>query len=571
MILFKVLRYKNLLSTGNQFTELNLASNKSTLIVGKNGHGKSTIIEALTFGLFGRAFRNINKPTLVNSINQRDCVVEIEFEANSKDYKIIRGIKPNIFEIWCNGKLINQDSSSGDYQKYLEKNILKMNFKSFTQIVILGNASFTPFMQLSAADRRSIIEDILDIQIFSAMNTIAKNKLQAIKDSIHDIRSELKMIEAKKAIVGKTIDSLESANETRFKQLNSEISEAKQKLIELESRKEELEGKKNDLTGHLSALPALRDKHSKMVKIQAKVEHNLESQNKHKGFYHDNSTCPQCKQQIDEGFKATIVSEVENKIETFQRNLKEIESKISEIIDEIHKLDRMNSELDDTRRNLAITDNTIKMKKSDIKRLEQEIEYLQESDTLLVENKEHLKTLNVNEKKQNDLLEQDLNQRQYLEMILDLLKDGGIKTKIIKQYLPIINKQINKYLTAMDFFVNFTIDESFSETIKSRHRDIFSYENFSEGEKMRIDLALMFTWRVIAKKKNSVSTNLLILDEVFDSSLDGNGTEDFMKIISELNDGTNIFVISHMGDRLYDKFDRVIKFEKVKSFSRIVE
>jgi DNA repair exonuclease SbcCD ATPase subunit len=461
LILFRNVKWKNLLSTGNNFTEIKLDNRDNTLVVGENGSGKSTLLDALCFGLFGKAFRSINKPNLVNSINQKDCIVEVEFDTNNKSYKIIRGIKPNKFEIYCNGDMINQEAASRDYQDFLERFVLKMNYKSFTQIVILGSASFTPFMQLSASDRRTIIEDLLDIQIFSTMNGLVKDRLSNNKDLIANQKHEIDLTQQKYDLKKKHIDELKQTNEDKVKEYDTEI-----------------QCHSDTISSLLSNVATLT---SETEELQLVVASKIDTETKQK--------------LVDELKNSKVGSETE----------------------------------------------------------EQQLKVLKDS----------LSTLQSNLK---DLIEE----KTYYETASNLLRDSGIKTKIVRQYLPIINKLVNKYLASLDFFVNFNLDESFKETIKSRHRDDFSYHNFSEGEKQRIDMALMLTWRAIAKLKNSSNTNLLILDETFDSSLDTNGTEELMKLLHMLED-VNLFVISHKGDILQDKFMNVIRFEKVKNFSRMVK
>ncbi|MEX0598567.1 MAG: ATP-binding protein, partial [Candidatus Paceibacterota bacterium] len=558
MLIFNAVKWKNLLSTGNQFIELDFIKSKNVLMVGENGSGKSTVLDALCFGLFGKAFRNINKPTLVNSINQKDCVVVVNFTYGSQNYEIIRGIKPNIFEIWCNGILVNQDSSTRDYQDYLEKYILKMNYKSFTQIVILGSASFTPFMQLSAADRREIIEDLLDIQIFSRMNVVTKDKLQINKEEGERCRYDIKLWDEKSKFILKTLDSLKQNNKMKLELLVKEkddIIDDKKKLeLKIFGLNEEKETKVSEYIG----IHELRNKHKNFVGLQNKIENNLSIHRKNVDFYHENDNCPTCLQIIDKTFKTSIITKTTKKVEELSNGLSDLETKINEIVENINKLDSVGKSIEDIEWNIGKNVVTLEYYNKSISKLDKDISLLSEADNIIEENTQEYNKIQIEKNVSETKLEEILTERQYFEMILNLLKDGGIKTKIIKQYLPIINKQINKYLAALDFFVNFTIDENFNEIIKSRFRDEFSYENFSEGEKMRIDLALLFTWRIVAKMKNSINTNLLILDEVFDSSLDNNGTDEFMKILNTLTNNMNVFIISHKGDQLFDKFEKII-------------
>ena len=570
MILFKVIRWKNFLSTGNVFTEIKIDETSNALIIGENGAGKSTILDALTFALFGKAFRKINKPGLVNSVNEKGCEVQIEFNTNGKEYKVVRGIKPNLFQIYCDGILLNQDSASKDYQEHLEKFILKMNYKSFTQIVILGSASFTPFMQLSPADRRTVIEDLLDIQIFSSMNQIAKQRMSANKDMLERNRLELSAAEDKRSYIEKTITSLKQNNQDKKISLQQSLDghiksldSAKKVIVDLESERDTL---LNQATEHST----LKERHRKLIAYQSKMETNLSRYDKDKSFYCDNDNCPTCRQPIASDFKDGIVKETEEKIGELNGGLTKISEEISACIDKINEIDHLLKKVDNVRNLITSHKSKISSLVSMMNDVEDQIEQLDGSDKLMVENEGEFETV----KELIDTLSKNkielLSERQLIETAINLLKDGGIKTKIIKQYLPIINKQINKYLSQMGFFVNFNINESFEETIKSRYRDEFSYHNFSEGEKMRIDLALLFTWRSIAKMRNSVNTNLLVLDEVFDGSLDGNGTDEFLKIMWSMIADTNTFVISHKTDALIDKFQKIYRFEKYKNFSRLI-
>jgi DNA repair exonuclease SbcCD ATPase subunit len=569
MIIFKSVRWKNFLSTGNIFTEIKLNETANALIIGENGAGKSTILDALTFSLFGKAFRKINKPGLVNSVNQKGCVVEIEFDTNGKAYKVIRGIKPNVFEIYCDGLLLNQDSASRDYQEHLEKFVLKMNYKSFTQIVILGSASFTPFMQLSPADRRTVIEDLLDIQIFSTMNIITKQKLVANKDLLERNRIELVSKEEKKVFIEKTLSSLKTNNEEKKKHLQSQIELLGSSYDRLGSDIEELEKERVQLVSQFPDHTKFKDRHRKLVGLQAKIEANLGRFEKEHSFFCDNNTCPTCSQSLDQTFKAEKIKDAETKITELEKGLGEINTQIEDAINSIAEVDRVMKKIDSITGDISVKRKERMHLGSTINDLEDQVDALDNADKIVIDNQTELdETILLIETMSKDR-EALLNDRKYIETAINLLKDGGIKTKIIKQYLPIINKLINKYLAQMGFFVNFNIDESFEETIKSRYRDEFSYHNFSEGEKMRIDLALLFTWRSVAKMRNSVNTNLLILDEVFDGSLDGNGTDEFLKIMWSMIGDTNTFVISHKTDQLFDKFQKVYRFSKIKNFSQL--
>ena len=569
MINFKVIRWKNFLSTGNIFTEVELNKTSNTLIVGENGAGKSTILDAITFALFGKAFRKINKPGLINSVNEKNCVVEIEFENNGKSYKIIRGIKPNVFEIYMNDTMINQDSASRDYQEYLESTILKMNYKSFTQIVILGSASFTPFMQLSPSDRRTVIEDLLDIQIFSTMNVIVKQKLQSNKEQLERNRIELSAKEDKKTYVEKTLASMKTNNDEKLKELESQkehYNEEKKKLL---THVETIAKERDELIQKIADLPKSRQEHTDCLKRIAEWESDQKRKEKEKDFYNHSDNCPTCKQKIDELFKKTRVDDLNNEIQSYMTGLFDNRLLVDFLARKIVDMENFAKKIDVITNEIKTSKNTMMHFISMINENEDAIDKLLHSDKLINDSKEELKNVTQDLITLGYRKEELLNERQYIETALVLLKDGGIKTKIIKQYLPIINKLINKYLSQMGFFVNFNINEQFEETIKSRYRDEFSYQNFSEGEKMRIDLALLFTWRSIAKMRNSVNTNLLLLDEVFDGSLDANGTDEFLKIMWGMLSDTNTFVISHKTDQLSDRFQRTLKFEKHKNFSRI--
>ena len=569
MIIFKVIRWRNLLSTGNLFTEIKLNEHQNALIVGDNGAGKSTILDALCFALFGKPFRKINKPMLVNSVNEKGCEVQIEFTTNNKEYKIVRGIKPNIFEIYCDGTMINQDSTTKDYQEHLEKFVLKMNYKSFTQIVILGSASFVPFMQLSPSDRRAVIEDLLDIQIFSVMNVIVKQKSVMNKQALEVNRVSLNAKEEKKVYVEKTLESLRQNNEEKKLDWMVQLVSFSKAMSETQESITSLEEERAAILARATGSKALRDKHTKLVSLSSKIDTNLKNTKKDLAFYCDNDNCPTCRQPIDASFKATEVKSGEDKIAEYESGLIAISEQITSTIKSIEEVDDLLMQAEKIRSDIQKDKLHISSLEKRISEIEEELEQLEHADKIVTDNRtELIDTINEIDrltKEKQDLL----TERQFIETAIHLLKDGGIKTKIIKQYLPIINKHINKYLAKMGFFVNFNINEQFEETIKSRYRDEFSYQNFSEGEKTRIDLALLFTWRAIAKMRNSVNTNLLILDEVLDGSLDNNGTDEFLKIMWDMLGDTNTFVISHKSDMMQDKFQKTFKFEKVKNFSRL--
>ena len=570
MIIFRAVRWKNLLSTGNYFTEIKLDSNANTLVVGENGSGKSTMLDALCFGLFGKAFRNVNKPQLINSINGKDCVVEIELDCNNKSYKIVRGIKPNVFEIYQNGDLLNQDAAIRDYQEYLEKFILKMNYKSFTQIVILGSASFVPFMQLSASDRRNIIEDLLDIQIFSTMNSLVKDKLSTNKDATGTKKYDIDLTKQKYDLEKKHVDELKQNNDDKVKEYESEILNSNQTIQALHAEIANASGQVELYSTDVALQTETEVKVKKLGKLESQIESNLSKFQKDISFFQHNDDCPTCRQSIATEFKEGQIQSLQTKTTQCEQGLKDLEAKLLDEQAKLNKIADTQKTIQRLQIQIATKNTSIVEVNKYIVKIEKEIlalkvtkgsTQLQESQLLELAS-------------QLTQLESDLKllieEKTYYEAATSLLRDTGIKTKIIKQYLPIINKLVNKYLSSLDFFVNFNLDESFKETIKSRHRDDFSYHNFSEGEKQRIDMALMLTWRAVAKLKNSSNTNLLILDETFDSSLDTTGTEELMKILHML-EGVNLFVISHKGDILQDKFLNVIRFGKEKNFSRILK
>lgn len=569
MITFQTVRWKNFLSTGNAFTEIDLCRSANTLILGKNGAGKSTILDALTFGLFGKPYRKINKPQLINSINQNNCLVEILFTIQSKHYKVIRGIKPNVFQIFCNNELINQNSSSSDYQEVLEKNILKLNYKSFTQVVILGSASFVPFMQLTAADRRSIIEELLNINIFSSMNSIVKTRLTQIKDRQKDVEYTVNLTKEKIELQKENIEQSKKNSILEIEKKQKDI-EDNEKLIETYSSAIELlQEEVTKMSESISDEQSVTSKNTKLYTFQSKLEDNIKKFNKEIKFFESNDTCPTCYQTIGDGIKHSHIDEKKNKVQEVNTALSKLDEEIQKVNDRLIEIGKKQKEINKKNSEVIKMNAEITSINKYIRKAKQEILELQNKNTNIDTDDEKIKHLNDELAKAQLIVEELSIDKHYHEYAATLLKDTGIKTKIIKQYLPIMNKLINKYLTSMDFFVNFNLNENFEETIKSRHRDEFSYASFSEGEKMRIDLALLFTWRQVAKIKNSTNTNLLILDEVFDSSLDTVGTEEFLKLLNEMDNNTNVFVISHKGDQLFDKFRSVIKFTKKNNFSVI--
>jgi len=572
MILFQKIKWKNFLSTGAHFTEIDFTKSNNTLIIGHNGAGKSTILDALCFGLFGKPFRKINKPQLLNSVNGKEAVVEVHFNIGQKKYKVIRGIKPNVFEIYLNDVLLNQDAAAKDYQEILENNILKLNYKSFTQVVILGSASFVPFMQLSASDRRAIIEDLLDIQIFSSMNNVIKEKNSAIKEELNKAKYAISLTEEKITLQKQNIEEHKKNHDAEIKRKLDEIEKSKTQMSTLQGDIQLINKHITVLQNKVGDKKEKLDKKSKsLFQIKGKVQTNIDRNQKEIDFYENNHDCPTCKQSITPEWKDSQVQEKSEKITTQKTGLVEIEQELNKVTTEIKSITDILSHISEHNGEVIKHTSTISAINNYISKLNTEIDELTKKQTNTEGSDQKLTELNASLEEHRKSYEASLTEKHYHEFAGTLLKDGGIKTRIIKQYLPIMNKLINKYLKAMDFFVNFNINENFEETIKSRHRDDFSYANFSEGEKMRIDLALLFTWRQIAKLKNSTNTNLLILDEVFDSSLDTVGTEEFLKLIQEMGADTNVFVISHKGDQLFDKFRSVIKFEKKNNFSRIAK
>jgi DNA repair exonuclease SbcCD ATPase subunit len=571
MIIFQKVRWKNFLSTGNSFTEIDLTRSTNTLIVGHNGAGKSTILDALTFGLFGKPFRKINKPQLMNTINNSDCVVEIEFKIGKKQYRVVRSIKPNAFEIYCDAVLVNQDAKAKDYQEHLEKFILKLNYKSFTQVVILGSASFVPFMQLSPADRRAIIEDLLDIQIFSSMNAIVKNKISTIKDEQKTVDYTVKLTTEK---INLQKQNLEENKKNHLVEINKKVKEVTDNDTYLNKVAKDIvliQKHIKQLTDKISDKTTVASRSTKLITLQSKFEDNVRKLNKEISFYENNDNCPTCQQAIATETKDSQVTGKQLKITEITTATTKLEQELQNVYGRLEEIEGVQKHINAHNSEIVKLNTQVSSINTYNAKLLKEIAELRTRTVSTENDDEKLKVLNAELQEAETLAEKLSLDKQYHEFAATLLRDTGIKTKIIKQYLPVMNKLINKYLTSMDFFVNFNLNESFEETIKSRHRDEFSYASFSEGEKMRIDLALLFTWRQIAKMKNSVNTNLLVLDEVFDSSLDGVGTEEFLKLLNSLDNSTNVFVISHKGDQLFDKFRSVIKFQKTNNFSQVVK
>ena len=568
MITFRCVKWKNFLSTGNQFTEIQLDYAPTTLIIGENGAGKSTILDALCFALFNKPFRNISKSQLVNSVNGNGTIVEVEFNVNNKDVKVVRGIKPNKFEVWVGGTMINQDANARDYQKHLEQQILGLNYRSFTQVVILGSSTFVPFMQLSTKARREVVEDILDIKIFSLMNFLLKNKNKSLLEDIRDVEYNYDLTKEKVNLQEKFIEEVVN-NKSAL------IAENQQKLWDnrstIDYRKDDvkaLEIDNENLSFDAEEKLKVEQKLKKLTQTEAALQNRKSEHDRQIQFFQNNDECPSCEQPITESTKqtqiesrTTKIGEIENGIADLQRMESEEQDRLQSILTDLETIRKNDVE------KAKILSSIAELEKFNAK-LEKDIEAYQngsvsEEDKIkLAELKGQIKSIEEQKSKLNE-------DKFYIDVARNLLQDSGIKTKIVKQYLPIMNKLVNTYLSSMDFFVNFNIDENFNETIKSRFRDEFSYASFSEGEKMRIDLALLFTWRAIAKMKNSTNTNLLILDEIFDSSLDNAGTDDFLKILNTF-DKQNVFVISHKQDMLFDKFRNIIQFKKEQNFSRMV-
>ena len=571
MINFHRIRWKNVLSTGQNFIEIHLKRNSTTLIVGENGSGKSTILDALTFSLFGKAFRNINKAQIINSINDRNCLIETEFSIGRKNYLVRRGIRPSRFEIEVDGKMINQDAKARDYQEHLEKNILKLNYKSFTQIVILGSTSFIPFMQLKSNDRRIIIEDLLGIQIFSTMNLLLKGKVSNLKNEQYQNELDFAKTENALELQEEYISKMKKSNKQFIADNQKKIKESHEQIEQYNSHIATCDKDILILQKLVNDFDKEEKKHQTLEKYQDEIEKNVKKLENEIEFYNKNTDCPTCNQTIDDVHRKCEIHTKEEKKTELGEAIGKIGMEISASLDLI-------SEMQTTQENITEVQSTVTKHNASIfainqyiEKINEEIKQLNEKGADVSDASIKLKELKSEQKNFLLLKEQHSNLHSLYDTAGVLLKDSGIKTLIVKKYLPIMNKLINKYLASMDFYISFNLDESFSETIKSRFRDIFTYASFSEGEKMRIDLSLLFTWRAIAKLKNSMSTNLLILDEVFDSSLDEDGTSDFLKIIHALGGDSNVFVISHKGEILHDKFKHIIKFEKIKNFSRIVQ
>jgi len=562
-------RWKNFLSTGNTFTEIKLNSDSTTLIIGENGAGKSTILDALCFGLFGKAFRNINKMQLVNTVNGSAALVEVEFSIGSKNVKIIRGIKPNVFEIYINDKMYNQDANARDYQKYLEQQILKLNYRSFTQVVILGSSTFVPFMQLKARHRREVVEEILDIQIFSLMNMLLKQRLKTIDEDYKEVDHKYSLLEQEVNLKEKYIEDLQENKRNLLVGKSNLMAGNEEEVFKKKRRITDLQDDIESMHEKISNASKIEDKFTKLKDIQSQLKEKHRAHSRLVGFFESNEDCPTCQQHIDEIFKSTMISKKKNEADKLSTGMDGLKDELNATKAKIVIINEVNQNIQSNNVEIAKENSSMGELEKFNSKLRCEIKHLETGNV----EENDIKEIEKLKQALSDLLKTKSNLREektYAEASRSMLTDTGIKTKIIKQYLPIMNKLINTYLTSMEFYVNFTLDENFEETIKSRYRDDFSYTSFSEGEKMRIDLALLFTWRAVAKMKNSTNTNLLILDEIFDSSLDGTGTDEFLKILNTLGD-ENVFVISHKQDQLVDKFRNTIRFDKVKNFSHVTK
>ena len=570
MIYFKKLRWRNFLSTGNQFLEVDLAKSPSTLIIGTNGAGKSTMLDALCFALFNRAFRDIKKEQLVNTINSNDCEVECEFETANKKYRIVRGIKPNKFEIYCNDVMLNQDASNVDYQNTLEQNILKCNYRAFCQVVILGSTSYEPFMHLRARYRREVVEEILDIRVFSHMDLLLRQKQGELNKSVIDVKHRYDLMTEKYELQKKHFDEIKNRDTTDIENRKQQLKENEQSNYEYNQKLQLLNEKIISTKAEVWGAEKYTRKSNELNKLESKIETNLSSHKKTLSFFQNNDNCPTCTQSIDEQFKLNKINSEANKISELEQGLTQLVVEMGKTNEKINEYKVVEKKLNELDISVAKINTSISEINRHSNRLDNEIAKLENDDTNTNVVQKELEKIQKDLKDVNVEKQKAVEEKKYIDIAREILNDTGVKANIIKKYLPIMNNLINKYLQSMDFFVNFHLDEEFNETIKSRFRDTFNYNSFSEGEKLRIDLALLFTWRTIAKMKNSTNTNLLILDEIFDSSLDGQGTDDFFKILKTLTN-ENTFIISHKGDILFDRFTNIIKFEKYKNFTRLAQ
>ena len=568
MIIFKKIRYKNFLSTGNTPIEIDLGKSPTTLIIGQNGSGKSTLLDALCWALFNKPFRIIKKEQMINTINSSDCEVEIEFDVGTKQYRVKRSVKPNLFEIYENGILLNQDASSIDYQKYLEQNIMKLNYRSFIQVVILGSSSYEPFMKMKARYRRDVVEEILDVKVFTQMDLILRDQQGQLSKEVLEMRHKCDLIQTKYDTEMKHFKSLSELNTNDIDDKKLQIEKHNKAKEEYTNKIAEIQLQIQDYNKELEGEAEANNKLKQLEKLETKIEQNLDTHNKSIKFFAENDTCPVCTQSIDRSFREQKGEQLHKKCAELETGIKKLTSEINKVEDRINHFGAISKKLSDLYVDVAKVNASLTELNNYSDRIHEEILQLENKQTDskqiatdLQQLKEQLETV----KTETDKI---MNQKKYVDVLREVLSDKGARGHIIKKYVPIINNLINQYLQAMDFFVSFHLDEEFNETVKSRHRDTFNYNSFSEGEKLRIDLALLFTWRTIAKMKNSVNTNLLILDEIFDSSLDQQGTDDFFKIVNKLKN-ENVFIISHKGDILFDKFTNIIKFEKYQNFTRL--
>ena len=569
MIIFEEIKWKNFLSTGNQWTEIDFQKHQTNMVIGKNGAGKSTMLDALTFVLFNKPFRKINKSQLVNTSNERDCLVEIKFNINNRDYLIRRGIKPNIFDIEVNGNALHKEADDRSNQKILEENILKVNYKSFTQIVILGSSNFVPFMQLSGSNRREVIEDLLDIRIFSAMNNLIKDKIRGQKEEIRSLDLKKDNIKDKMTMQKNFIKELEDRGKNNITNSKNKINTLIAETEKCVSSNESIQDNVSNLTKKQEKMTGANAKLKKLNNLKGKISNKVSTITKEHKFFTDNTVCPTCSQDIEESFRLNRISDAQNKAKELQSGYQELKDAIQKEEDREHLFTKLSKEITKLNNDISQNNTRISLNQRQVRDLESEIQTITEQFKNRNTEHEKLESFKVSLKETTEKLLERKQEVNHYDFAYSLLKDDGVKTKIIKKYLPFINQQVNRYLHLMDFYINFTLDEEFSETVKSPIHEDFSYSSFSEGEKMRIDLALLFTWREVARVKNSVNTNLLIMDEVFDSSLDGFGTDEFLKIIRYVIKGANVFVISHKTE-LNDKFQSVLTFDKVKGFSTMV-
>ena len=568
MILFKRISYKNFLSTGNQPIEIDLSISQTTLIVGTNGTGKSTLLDALCFVLFNRPFRIIKKEQMVNTINNGDCVVEVEFDVGTKNYIIRRGIKPNLFEIYCNGKLINQDANNVDYQKYLETNIMKLNYRSFIQVVLLGSSSYEPFMKMKPRYRREVVEEILDIRVFGLMDLILRSQQSDLQKKLTEVRHQCELIKTKYETEAKYLTTLETKGTDNLTVQQKKIEQNEENRLKYEQKLQELNEEiavsQNALSGHDTVAKKVKE----LEKFETKIEQNLSTHKKTLNFFKENDTCPVCTQSIDTKFKEEKCNHETTTISKLESGLKQLVEELTSHEMKLTNYGKMSEKIQSINVEIAKVASSLSALKKHSDQIQQEISTASQKDSDIEKIELELAQMSADLGVADAHLTDVQEEKEYVDVLREILNDKGAKANIIRKYVPIMNQLINKYLQSMDFYISFNLDEEFNETVKSRFRDTFNYNNFSEGEKMRIDLALLFTWRDIARMKNSTNTNLLILDEIFDSSLDNSGTDDFFKIIKGCTK-ENIFIISHKGDILFDRFTNIIKYEKVKNFTRL--